>query len=99
MQLVVGNQLAKICSHGLSTQHLEFATNRSSAIQHDSGTVEIVLGLWMSMAADAQPALAGDAGLCWTVAPADGVMPARVPHVDFEEAPPSSLARACENST
>jgi hypothetical protein len=43
MQLVGRDQLGKTCSHRLRMQHLDFATNRSTAIQHDGGKVQLAL--------------------------------------------------------
>jgi len=43
MQLAAKVQLEKIRSRSPSTRHLEFATNRSTAIQHDGGKVQPAL--------------------------------------------------------
>jgi hypothetical protein len=43
MQLVGPDQLGRLRSYSPSTRHLEFAMNRSTAIQHDGGKVDDAL--------------------------------------------------------
>jgi hypothetical protein len=40
MQLGATDQLGKLRNRSPRTRHLEFATNRSTAIQHDGGKVD-----------------------------------------------------------